>query len=66
VLKGKKMCTFFVQREIDVKESSITEWAYVFMEGVHVRERDAKHSNHVIHYGEVEGQDDNSSIDPQL
>jgi hypothetical protein len=60
------MDTVLVQREIDVNESIITEWAYLFMEGVHFCEHNVKRSNHVSHYGEVEGDDDDSSIDSQL
>jgi hypothetical protein len=62
------MDTVFVHREIDVKESSIIEWAYVFTEGVHIREYNDKRSNHASHCGEVEGEDDDddSSIDSQL
>jgi hypothetical protein len=56
----------FVQQKIDVKERSITLWEYVFIEGVHSREHKAKRSNHVSRYGEVEGDDDDSSIDSQF
>jgi hypothetical protein len=60
------MDTVFVQGDIDFKESSVTEWAYVFMEGVHVSEHNAKRFNNVSRYGELEGVDDDSSIDSQF
>jgi hypothetical protein len=66
MFKGNETDTVFVQREIDANESSIKECAYVFMEGVHFREHNDKRSNYVSCYGEVEGDDDDSSIDSQL
>jgi hypothetical protein len=66
VFKGNDMDAVFVQHEIDVKEISITEWAYILMEGFHFCEHNAKHSNHGSRYGEVEGDEHDSSIDSQL
>jgi hypothetical protein len=70
-IKVNKTDTFFVQREIDVKEISVIEWEYVFMKGAHIFKQNTKHSNYVSHYGEVEdegdeGDDDDLSIDSQL
>jgi hypothetical protein len=66
VFKGNKMDAFSILLEIYVKQSSITEWAYVFTEGVRFLEHNANHSNHISRYGEVEGDDDNLSIDSQF
>jgi hypothetical protein len=66
VFKGNEKKAVFVHHEIDVKESSVTECTYVFMEGVHIRAQNAKRSNLGSRYGEVEGGDDYSSIDYQL
>jgi hypothetical protein len=70
-IKGKYMDAVFVQHEVDVKGSSgrnITEWEYVFMEGVQVCEQNTKRSNHVSSYGqlEAEDEDDDASMDFQL
>jgi hypothetical protein len=65
-IKGNEMDAVFVQSDMRVKGSSVTEWACVFMEGVHVCEQNVKHLDHVGHYGEVDGEDDGSSIDSQL
>jgi hypothetical protein len=66
VFKGNDMDAVFVKHGIDVKESRITEWAYVCMEGVHFREHNPKRSNHDSRYDEVEGEDNDSLIDSKL
>jgi hypothetical protein len=62
-IKGNEMNAVFVQREVNFKESSVAEWAYVFMEGVHVREQNVKRSHHVDHHAVEEEDDDDSSLD---
>jgi hypothetical protein len=62
-LKVTRWTHLFVHREIYVNESSVTYWAYVFMEGVHVCAQNIKRSNYVSRYGEVEDEDDDSPID---
>jgi hypothetical protein len=49
------MDVVYVQREIeDTGIPLSSEWAYIFLEGVHIREQNAKRKNHVSYHGENE------------
>jgi hypothetical protein len=73
-IKGNKMDGVYVQREIeDTGIPLCSEWAYIFLEGVHIREQNAKRKNHVSYHGENESyasdsdaSDSDTFIDSQL